>query len=342
MTDLPSRGLDDLARMRQAITEAAKVRRLVSPRPWVGAVVVPGDDPSHVGFVGATQGKNGPHAEVVALAAAGSAARGGTLFCTLEPCSHHGVTPPCAQAVIEAGISRVVVAIADPDRKVSGQGLKAMADAGIDVTVGVAADEVTEQLLPYLVHRRTGRPYVILKLAATIDGRTAAADGSSRWITGTEARLDVHRLRADSDAIVVGAGTVRADDPALTVRLPEGEVVGSDPLRVVLGRAPSGSAVLPALECQGDIGRVLDDLGERGVLQVLIEGGSTVAHEFHSSGLVDRYVIYLAPVIMGGDDGTPLLRGSGARSIDDVWRGQFVSLERLGNDLRIDLDGRKA
>lgn len=327
----------DVFRMRQAIAAAAASRRTVSPRPWVGAVVVPASEASHAGFVGATQGREGPHAEVVALRAAGERAMGGTLYCTLEPCSHHGVTPPCADAVIEAGISRVVIGIADPDEKVAGRGIDHLRDHGISVEVGVCAEEVSTQLAPYVKHRRTGRPYVVLKLAATLDGRTAAADGTSQWITGAEARLDAHRLRADSDAILVGAGTVRADDPELTVRLPAGEADGIEPLRVVLGHAPEGAMVHPALELQGDPADILDVLGGRGVLQVMIEGGATVASRFHHAGLVDRYVIYLAPAFMGGDDGAAQFAGPGAQTIDDVWRGRLVDVTRVGDDLRVDL-----
>jgi diaminohydroxyphosphoribosylaminopyrimidine deaminase/5-amino-6-(5-phosphoribosylamino)uracil reductase len=173
---------------------------------------------------------------------------------------------------------------------------------------------------------------VVLKLAATLDGRTAAPDGSSRWITGEAARADAHRLRAESDAVIVGAGTVRADDPSLTVR----DVQGRDPLRVVLGKAPADAKVQPALELTGDPGQVLDDLGRRGVLQALVEGGPTVAGEFHRAGLVDRYVLYLAPALFGGDDGRPLFAGPGAPTIADVWRGRIESVERLGDDLRVE------
>jgi len=327
--------------MGQAIEAAAASRRRVAPRPWVGAVLVPADDPSHPGFAGATDGRDGPHAEVVALSAAGEAARGGTLYVTLEPCSHHGRTPPCAEAVLSAGVARVVVAVEDPDPDVAGAGLERLRAAGVQVELGVGADAVTEQLAPYLHHRRTGRPLVVMKLAASLDGRTAAPDGSSRWITGARARLDAHRLRADSDAVLVGAGTVRADDPALTVRLPEGERGPDDtePLRVVLGHAPPGAAVHPCLETGGALPDVLDELGRRGVLQLLVEGGADVARRFHAAGLVDRYVVDLAPVLFGGDDGRPLFAGSGAATIDDVWRGRIAGVERLGDDLRVDLEG---
>jgi diaminohydroxyphosphoribosylaminopyrimidine deaminase/5-amino-6-(5-phosphoribosylamino)uracil reductase len=194
---------------------------------------------------------------------------------------------------------------------------------------------VTEQLAPYLKHRRTGRPWVVLKLAASLDGRTAAPDGTSRWITGAESRADAHRLRARSDAVLVGAGTVRADDPALTVRHPP--VPDRQPLRVVLGRAPTEARIHPALELSGELGDVLEDLGRRGVIQVLVEGGARVAHDFHAAGLVDRYVLYVAPALFGGDDGHPLFAGAGTPTIDQLWRGRLVSVERLGDDLRLEV-----
>jgi diaminohydroxyphosphoribosylaminopyrimidine deaminase/5-amino-6-(5-phosphoribosylamino)uracil reductase len=275
---------------------------------------------------------------VSALANAGDAARGSTLYVTLEPCAHHGRTPPCTDAIIEAGVTRVVVGIEDPDNRVAGRGVAAMRAAGIEVTEGVAADEVAEQLAPYLKHRRTGHPWVVLKMAASLDGRTAAPDGSSRWITGAAARRDVHRLRENSDAVLVGAGTVHADDPELTVRLDDAPTEdGEQPLRVVLGRAPEGAKVHPALELEGDLDGVLDELGSRGVLQLLVEGGATVAHDFHAAGLVDRYVLYLAPALFGGDDGRPLFAGPGAGTIADVWRGRLVSVEQLGDDLRVEV-----
>jgi diaminohydroxyphosphoribosylaminopyrimidine deaminase/5-amino-6-(5-phosphoribosylamino)uracil reductase len=235
--------------------------------------------------------------------------------------------------VVAAGVRRVVIAMVDPDPRVAGKGLERLGEAGIEVTIGVGHEEVEEQLAPYLKHRRCGRPWVVLKLAATLDGRTAAPDGTSQWITGPEARADAHRLRAESDAALVGAGTVRSDDPSLTVRLVEGR----DPLRVVLGRAPVEALVHPALELEGDLEAILAELGERGCVQVLVEGGAGVAGSFHRAGLVDRYVVYLAPKLLGGDDGRPLFAGPGAPTLADAWDGGIVAVERLGDDLRIDL-----
>jgi len=330
----------DIERMRQAITVADSSRRYVSPRPWVGAVVVPADGSADdEGFTGATQGRSGPHAEVVALEAAGPHAAGATLYTTLEPCSHHGRTGPCADAVIAAGVTRVVVALVDPDEQVAGEGIARMQAAGLEVIVGVAADEVEDQLAPYLTHRRTGRPHVVLKLAATLDGRTAAPDGSSQWITGPEARLDAHRLRADSDAVLVGAGTVATDDPTLTARLPDGELTDGfeQPRRVVLGTAPTDAKAQPVVEMGGPLPDVLDQLGRDGVLQVLVEGGAAVAHDLHEAGLVDRYVLYLAPALFGGDDARGLFAGLGRPTIADLWRGRIVDTRLLGGDLRVDL-----
>jgi diaminohydroxyphosphoribosylaminopyrimidine deaminase/5-amino-6-(5-phosphoribosylamino)uracil reductase len=342
----PAAGPDDDF-MAQAITLAWASRRRVSPRPWVGAVVVPeGSTPvSGPVFAGATDGRSGPHAEVVALGHAGVAAAGSTLYCTLEPCSHHGLTPPCAEAIARAGVARVVVALTDPDQRVAGAGIEYLRGQGVHVDVGIGADEAAIQLEPYLHHRRTGRPLVVLKLAATLDGRVAAPDRTSQWITGAEARADAHGLRADSDAVLVGAGTVRTDDPSLTVRLPGWEHVGDhpghdnlrQPLRVVLGAAPATARVQPAVELAGHLPDILDELGRRNVLQLLVEGGPAVAHGFHAAGLVDRYVVYLAPALAGGDDGMGMLAGPGAATVADFWRGELARVTQLGSDVRIDV-----
>ena len=322
----------DQRAMDRALALAAAVRTRTSPNPWVGCVVV---DAAGRWHEGATEPPGGPHAEAVALAAAGEAARGATVVTTLEPCAHHGRTPPCAGAIAEAGVARVVVAVRDPDPQVAGRGIALLRERGVEVCEGVRAEEAAALLAPYLKHRRTGLPWVVLKLAATMDGRIAAPDGSSQWITGDEARADAMALRAESDAVVVGAGTVRADDPQLTVR---GPAAGDgQPLRVVLGHAPDGARVLPALERSGDCRAVLEELGGKGALQVLVEGGADVARQFHAAGLVDRYVLYLAPALFGGDDGRPLFAGPGAQSMGELWRGTIVSVRPLGRDLRVEL-----
>ena len=320
--------------MVEAIALGNLARRRTSPNPWVGALVV-----DHEGTVvgkGATEPPGGRHAEIVALAQAGERAIGSTVVCTLEPCSHRGRTGPCTDALIAAGVARVVVGVQDPDPNVAGAGLRRLEDAGLEVLVGIEAAAVSTSLSPYLHHRKTGRPQVLLKMAATLDGRTAAPDGSSQWITGPAARADVHRLRADADAILVGAGTVRADDPELTARLdPAAE---RQPLRFVLGEIPAGAACLPAESLTGPIGEILDDLGRRGILQLLVEGGASVAKELLDAGCVDRLVLYLAPVLFGGDDGRPLFAGAGAGTMEELRRGRFVSIAQLGEDLRVEVE----
>lgn len=340
-TSVPAARVDAVDRecMTRAIAAAATVRCITSPNPWVGAVLRTTGGKM---FPGATEEPGGRHAEVVALDDAGDAAVGSSLYVTLEPCAHTGRTGPCVERIIDAGVGRVVVGIVDPDTAVAGRGIAKLREAGIDVVVGVQADKVEAQLAPYLKHRRTGRPWVVLKLAATTDGGTAAPNGSSKWITSPAARADGHRLRAESDAILVGAGTIRRDDPSLTVRdyhPPVAPASGTvDPLRVVLGSAPDGATVQPCRSMSGDLGAVLDDLGKDGVVQLLVEGGASVAGDFHRSGLVDRYVIYLAPAMFGGDDAKGLFVGAGAWDIADLWRGRFVSVERVGDDVRLELE----
>jgi diaminohydroxyphosphoribosylaminopyrimidine deaminase/5-amino-6-(5-phosphoribosylamino)uracil reductase len=325
--------MDLTSHMHDAIAAASTARLVAPPNPWVGCVVVCTDGQV---FRGATEAPGSRHAERVALdaaALAGADVRGATVLTTLEPCSHHGRTPPCADALVDAGVARVISALTDPDPKVAGSGLARLRDAGIEVQTGLCADLVTEQLAAYLHHRRTGRPLVVLKLASTLDGRTAAADGTSQWITGPEARTAVHRHRAESGAVIVGAGTVRSDDPSLTVR----HVDGPDPLRVVLGSAPEHAKVRPCLEWHGPLGELLDELGRRGVLQAFVEGGAAVAASFHRERLVDRYLFHLAPALMGGDDGRAVLSGLGTPTIADIWRGRITAVRQLGPDLEIEL-----
>lgn len=317
--------------MNRAVALAATARTVAPPNPWVGCVIVTNDGQV---FDGVTEAPGQRHAEIVALdnaRIAGADVRGATAYTTLEPCSHTGRTGPCTDALVEARIARVVTAITDPDPLVAGRGIERLESAGLDVTLGCLADQVTDQLAAYLHHRRTGRPFVVLKTASTLDGRTAAADGSSQWITGKEARIEAHRLRAESGAIVVGAGTVRTDDPSLTTRL----VDGPSPRRIVLGEVAEHARVRPCEEWSGPLEDLLDRLGSQGVLQVLVEGGARVAGSFHRAGLVDRYVMYFAPALMGGDNARPVLAGLDGQSMDDMWRGKVTRLRQLGEDVEI-------
>ncbi len=316
--------------MRRAIEVAWTKRTQTSPNPWVGAVLV---SASGRIFEAATSPPPGPHAEASVLAAAREEARGASLYVTLEPCSHFGRTPPCTQAIVAAGVERVVVGVEDPDPRVSGSGIRALAEAGVSVVVGVEAEAVEAQLAPYLAHRRRGWPWVVVKLALSLDGHIAAKDGSSRWITGEEARRDAQLLRAESDAIVVGANTVRVDNPRLTVRLPG---AWRQPLRVVMGRFSDEAAVAPALSWEGPPEELLRELGSRGVLQVLVEGGAQVAGEFHAARLVDRYVFYLAPMLLGGG-AIEAIRGWVAESMEEAWRGRILSVREVGGDLRLEV-----
>ena len=322
---------NDERMMRLAVDTACTARLRSRPNPWVGAVVV-----AHNGevFTGATLEPGNAHAEIVALNAAAHHAQGSTLFSTLEPCNHTGRTGPCTQAIIDAGVSRVVVGTLDPDSKVSGSGVQHLRNAGLTVDVGVLEQEVKQQLAAYLHHRATGRPFVVLKMASTIDGRIAAADGSSKWITGETARKRVHQLRAESDAIVVGAGTVRADDPSLTVR----DADGPSPRRIVLGTIDASAKVHPCTQWTGTLPDLLDTLGKEGVVQLLVEGGARVAASFHRERLINQYIMHIAPVIAGGDDAAGVFAGPAASTMADMWRGRIVSTTNLDGDIEIILE----
>lgn len=325
------------------------------PNPRVGALVLnPAGDlrGSH-----AHVGPGLPHAEVVALAEAGSEAAGGTLITTLEPCTHHGRTPPCVDAILAAGIATVYVGSVDPDQRVAGGGIEALRDAGLEVIDGIAIDEVHASDPGYFHHRRTGMPRVTLKYAATLDGQAAAADRSSRWITGPEARADAHRLRARSDAVVIGAGTLRADDPRLDVRIdgydgpqPRPVVVGgARPLprdAAVYGRDPilflgDGSETPPGIGdvivAPGhggvDLNTMLKHLGAMGFIDVLVEGGPALAGSMLRDGLVDELVVYLGAKVARGV-GVPVVAGV-FPSMDAAVDVELTSVERLGPDVRI-------
>jgi diaminohydroxyphosphoribosylaminopyrimidine deaminase / 5-amino-6-(5-phosphoribosylamino)uracil reductase len=323
--------ISDTELMAAALHAASGIGRSVSPNPGVGAAIACLDGQV---FVGHTQPPGGAHAEIVALRAAseaGVSVVGATMATTLEPCNHTARTGPCTEAILTARIGRVIVGHQDPDPLVAGRGIARLEAGEVDVVVDAAVTDVEKQLEFYLHHRRTGRPFVTLKLASSLDGRTAAPDRTSQWITSEPARVDAHRMRAEHDAILVGAGTVRTDDPTLTVR----HVGGPDPLRIVLGRAAATAKVQPCVEMNGALRSVLDELGERGVLSVLVEGGATVAAAFHAAGLVNRYVMYVAPVLFGGDNALGLFRGSGASTIAEVFRGSFESVDQLGPDLKL-------
>jgi diaminohydroxyphosphoribosylaminopyrimidine deaminase/5-amino-6-(5-phosphoribosylamino)uracil reductase len=328
------------------------------PNPRVGAVVVTGD--GRIVGRGGHAGPGLPHAEVLALREAGGECAGATLFVTLEPCAHHGQTPPCTEALIASGIAKVVAAVEDPDRQVAGRGFAALHRAGIEVTVGVGAAAARALDPGYFHHRETGRPRVTLKLAMTLDGQTAAADGTSQWITSVEARHDAHRLRAESDAVMVGAGTVLADDPALTVRLPEHRrpqplavvVVGRRRLpaacqvraRQALVFSPSGldlpTEVVVAPDRTGervDLQSMLENLGNRGVVDLLVEGGATLASNLWTAGLIDHGVFYAGAVLAGGA-GRGVLGGD-FENIGNLQPINYTGLERIGPDIRIDFEG---
>jgi diaminohydroxyphosphoribosylaminopyrimidine deaminase/5-amino-6-(5-phosphoribosylamino)uracil reductase len=356
--------------MRRAIELAERGRGLTSPNPMVGAVIVaPAGTVIGEGF---HERAGAAHAEAEALRAAGARARGATMYVTLEPCSHHGRTPPCASAVVAAGIVRVVAAIGDPNPLVSGQGFAELRRAGIEVVTGVGAPEAERQNRVFLTAMRERRPHVVLKAGMTLDGKIADLHGASRWITGGPSRERAHLLRSESDAIVVGIGTVLRDDPELTVRL--GRPWPREPFRVVLdtkARTPRTARIIRAgspsrtlivvgsdapddrarelagtgatvVRCRTrdgrlDLGAVLDDLFAREVRGVLVEGGGEIHAAFLDTNLVDRVAIYVAPLLVGGRGATPAVGGVG-RELKNAVRLGPLSVTALGDDLLIEAD----
>jgi diaminohydroxyphosphoribosylaminopyrimidine deaminase/5-amino-6-(5-phosphoribosylamino)uracil reductase len=330
--------LDVAAAMRLAVEASENARGSSTPNPPVGAVIL--NAVGDVVGVGHTSPAGGPHAEVNALRAAGDFARGGTAVVTLEPCNHTGRTGPCTRALIEAGVSSVVFAVTDPNPVASG-GAQALESAGITVTAGVDTDLVSAGPLRAWLHRqRAGRPHVTWKYAASLDGRIAAADGTSRWITGPEARAHVHAERAKIDAVIVGTGTVFADDPWLTARLPDGSLAPRQPVRVVVGHraiAPTARILDGSAETRmvrsHDPHAVLDALSDLG--DVVLEGGPTVVGSFLAAGLVDRVTAYIAPVILGA--GPVVSAEAGVGTIADALRFRRESVRTFGPDTLISL-----
>lgn len=357
-------GVEDIGWMRRALAEAGRGLGAVEPNPMVGAVVV---REGREVAVGHHERFGGPHAEVVALTRAGEASRGATLYVTLEPCCHHGKTPPCTDAILAAGIARVVAAVGDPFPKVAGGGLAALRAAGLRVEVGCEADAARERNAPYWKRLTVRRPYVTAKWAMTLDGKTAAVSGDSKWISSQGSRRRVHDLRGRMDAIVVGIGTVDADDPMLTARPPGPRC----PVRIVLdgsarlpidsalvrtateapvlvatdGRAPAdrrdrlaaaGCEVL-TLPGMGPVPIIplLDELGRRGMTNVLIEGGGRVLGSFLDQGEVDAAEVFIAPILEGGDHPRTPARGAGHALIRQAPRLEDVAIERIGDDVHV-------
>ena len=358
--------VDDEAYLERALGLAERGRGLTSPNPLVGAVVVAEGRILGQGF---HEGPGRPHAEIVALEEAGEGARGATLYTTLEPCDHFGRTPPCTRAIARGGVARVVSAMGDPNPVVDGRGFAALEAAGIEVRTGVLAHDAMRLNEAYVKHMRTGLPFVTWKMAASLDGKVASRDGTSRWITGEAARADVHRLRAAADAIVVGAGTALVDDPSLTVRDPR--YTGRPPLRVLVdarGRVPetgdlfdasaptmvattslaprerreawrSRGAEVVEYEPEGGgvpLTQLLSDLGKRDIQGVLLEGGPTLAWSMVEDRAVDKVVVYLAPKLIGGQDAPGVLGGRGFAPIAQAMQLSIASFDLVGEDLRVE------
>lgn len=353
--------------MARALSLARRALGSVSPNPAVGAVVVKGGATIGEGF---TQPPGSAHAEIVALREAGEAARGATMCVTLEPCCHYGRTPPCTMAIIEAGISEVHVATLDPNPRVAGRGVAELRAAGIATVVGEHEEEARELNEAYMKWITTGRPFVNAKFAMSLDGKIATRSGDSRWITGERSRAFVHRLRSQVDAVMVGAGTVLADDPQLTARYGGSRPMPRQPLRVVVdaqGRiSPSarlfgepgrtmvattsrlddttadilrvvGAEVLPLPEREGlvDLEALLQALGQREVTSVLVEGGAAILGSLFDARLVDKVYAFIAPIIIGGKDAVPAVGGRGVEHMTDALRLRGVRVQQFGGDVLV-------
>lgn len=354
----------DESYMREALRIAEYARGRTSPNPLVGAVIV--RDGAIVAS-GWHRAAGEPHAEIHALRMAGELARGATLYVTLEPCAHHGRTGPCAEAVIAAGLARVVIALSDPNPLVAGRGIHLLTAAGIEVTTGICEDEARRQNEIFLKWVTTKRPFVTLKTAMTLDGKIASHTGASQWITGAAARARVHAYRNEYDAILVGIGTVLADDPSLTTRLEHG--TGKNPLRIVLdseartpldaklvadGAAPTiivvseradhrrvnllracGAEVVTLGAQRVDIAALLDYLGARDITSLFVEGGAAVNWSLLAGGSVDKVHAFIAPMLMGGETAKTPIGGTGFDSPQTALRLRDVTVEQLGADILV-------
>ncbi|WP_337877874.1 bifunctional diaminohydroxyphosphoribosylaminopyrimidine deaminase/5-amino-6-(5-phosphoribosylamino)uracil reductase RibD [Caldimonas sp.] len=366
MNSLPQSGGDDRdARfMREALAQAAQARWICPPNPAVGCVIVLPDGQTVAAH---TQATGQAHAEAQALAllrARGLSARGATVYVTLEPCSHHGRTPPCADALIREGVARVVVAVQDPNPLVAGRGIERLRAAGVQVDLGLMAEEARELNIGFFSRMLRGRPWVRLKVAASLDGRTALDDGRSQWITGPSARADGHAWRARAGAVLTGIGTVLEDDPRLDVRAVD---TPRQPLRVIVDSrletpptarllAPPGEVLIyhaddapprrTALEAAGarcvrfaaphgkvDLGAMLADLARRGINELHVEAGHKLNGSFVREDLVDEYLVYLAPRLIGL--GREMMRFGPLASLDEAVALTFLDVERIGPDLRL-------
>jgi diaminohydroxyphosphoribosylaminopyrimidine deaminase / 5-amino-6-(5-phosphoribosylamino)uracil reductase len=355
--------MHDYDYMKLALSMARAATGQTSPNPSVGAVVVKNGE---ILGMGAHLKAGTPHAEVHAIRTAGENARGADLYVTLEPCSHYGKTPPCTELIISSGIKRVVVATLDPNPLVAGTGVKQLRQAGIEVEVGIGKEEANQINEPFFHYIQTGKPYITLKAAVTLDGKTATKTGDSKWITSTEARSDVHQLRHEHDAILVGIQTVLKDNPLLTTRLPRG---GKNPIRIILdthlripldanvikdktaktmiitGNEPDmqkvdqlellGIEVIPLSTGRIEINELLTVLGNRKIMSVLVEGGSKVHASFIEANAFQQLIFYMAPKVIGGIDAIPAIGGEGLDFVRDAAKLEFTSIERLGPDLKI-------
>ena len=357
--------MDDLHYMQLAIGLAQSVKGQTSPNPPVGAVVVKNGE---ILGMGAHLKAGGPHAEVNALNMAGDEARGATIYVTLEPCSHQGKTPPCAEKIIESGIKRAVVATLDDHAVVSGRGIKRLQEAGVQTVVGMMEQEARALNDTFFHYIKKARPYVTLKTATSLDGKIATHTGESKWITGSESRADVHKDRHKHDAILVGIGTVLADNPHLTTRLPNG---GKNPVRIILDsqlQTPIDANVITDQQAetwifvgqgvteaqqkryeafeqvkifqQADVEQVslsqmLDTLGQAEITTLYVEGGATINDAFVRAGLIDQFIFYIAPKLIGGRHAPTAISGVGFSRMQETIDLDIQSMTEVGHDIKI-------